>query len=489
MAVDLDGTTLDPETIALLARARDTPRLTAGARERILKSHDWAVRASAERPVYGRSTGVGANRQLSVTDPGAHAFALLRSHATTAGPVRSPERVRAMLVVRLNQLAAGGSGATLGLAESLEAMLIDDTLPTAIGEYGSVGTGDLSALATAGLALQGESPTSGPLRRRWAFGTHDVLPFLSSNAGVIGDAALALADLEMLCRAYLVTTALTFTALGGNDEAFAGVVERATPFPGAATCCRALRALTAGSPAPRRIQDPFGVRTVPQAHGSCLDALTNLAGVVRGMANAPAENPVLAAAPTADVPTDGSGAEMAGEIAHHGAFHASYLALAADSAAIGIAGSAQLISARLAALIDPVLTGLPAFLSDGTAGRSGVMVVEYVAASALGRIRAAAAPATLQTVVLSRGVEEDASFASLAATSLLDIVEPFRVLLACELLCAHRAVTLAGLSTENPLLAGALEVCAALPVDPQDHDLSNEISAAGGLLPALAALI
>lgn len=476
--VDLDGIHLDPVTIARLARAEDSPHLTDAARHRIVDSYQWALRASAERPVYGRSTGVGANRQLTVEDEDAHshALALLRSHATSAGPRRSPERVRAMLVVRLNQLAAGGSGSTPGLADALEAMLIADALPLEVREYASVGTGDLAALAAVGLALQGESPTAAPLPGTWRFGRHDVLPFLSSNAGVIGDAALALADLTMLGRAYLVTAALTFIAVRGNPEAFAPVVERATPFRGAIECCRVLRSLTAGGPEPRRIQDPFGLRAIPQAHGAYLDSLDRLADVVTGMANAPAENPVLAPGET-------------DEIAHHGSFHASYLALAADSAAIGLAGSAQLVAARLAALIDPVLTGGVAFLADGTPGRSGVMAVEYVAASALARIRAATTPASVQTAVLSRGVEEDASFASLAATSLLGVVEPLRILLACELLCAQRAVRLAGLDPASPVLARALEICAVLPADAGDRDLTDELSAAAGLLPELAALI
>src|SRR5919199_39944 len=142
------------------------------------------------RPVYGRSTGVGGNRHVVVADPQAHAAALLRSHATSLGPLRSAERVRGMLAVRLNQLAAGGSGVRPEVLTGLSTMLALDALPP-VRELGSVGTGDLPALAVTALALSGEAPTTAPLSVRLTFGAGDALPFMSSNAAAIADAMLA----------------------------------------------------------------------------------------------------------------------------------------------------------------------------------------------------------------------------------------------------------------------------------------------------------
>ena len=67
------------------------------------------------------------------------------------------------------------------------------------------------------------------------------------------------------------------------------------------------------------------------------------------------------------------------------------------------------------------------------------MLVEYVAASALGDLRAAATPAAVQTTTLSRGAEDAASFASLAARQLLVSSECYELLVAAELLTAVRA--------------------------------------------------
>jgi histidine ammonia-lyase len=475
--IRIDGTALTTAEIVAAARRHDIVELTETARQRVAASAALAERIAAERPPYGRSTGVGANRNVSVDDPGRHARALLRSHATSAGPLRSPVRVRAMLVVRLNQLAAGGSGASPAVLEGIAAMLAADALPS-VREHGSVGTSDLPALATTALALMGEAPTTLPLPVRVELGASDALPLMSSNAAAIGDAALAGAELMELARASVVVAALTFAGVDGNGEAFAELVERVTPFAGARQVCRWMRALTDGAGPPARIQDPFGLRTLPQVHGVTIDALRRLDEVVRLLANAPSENPVFL-----------EGSDGRDEIAHHGGFHASYLSAALDAAVLAVAQSATLSLARVAVLIDPNATGLPAFLGDGTPGSSGVMVLEYVSASALGDVRVAATPTGLQTVVLSRGLEEVASFASLAARQAAAVAEPMRTLLACELVAAVRAVRSKKFSTDNELLDRALALCAELPEDLTDRDLTEDIDLASQLLPGLAALV
>jgi histidine ammonia-lyase len=479
----IDGENLRAEDVVALAERRDSCAVTDEARQRVGRSHAFAERVCATRPIYGRSTGVGANRSLGIEDAAtfAHARALLRSHATSAGRPRSAERIRAMLAVRLNQLAAGGSGASEAVFDGLAAMLAADALPE-IRELGGIGTGDLTALAATALALMGEAPTARPLPFRTDFGPHDALPFISSNAATIGDAALACVRLRELVCGYVVVAALTFVAIRGNAEAFAEVVDRVTPFPGSRRVTAWMRALIADAPAPARIQDPFGLRTLPQTLGPAIDALVTLDDVVARLANAPSENPVLWGhedAATAD----------GGEFAHHGGFHAAYLAAALDTSVITVAQAGKLVLARIGVLGDPEFTGLPAFLGDGTVGASGTMILEYVGASALGALRAAATPTGLQTVVLSQGVEEDASFASLAAGQALDAVAHLRTLLACELVAAVRALRLGGMKHAGEGLSRALELCGGLPGGFADRDLTPDIAMAETLLPRLAQLL
>lgn len=478
--IAIDGEHLTCTDIAALAEQRDGCVVTREAWERVGRSRRYAELISATRPVYGRSTGVGANRSIGIEDAGthAHALALLRSHAASGGRARSAERVRAMLVVRLNQLAAGGSGASEAVLQGLVTMLAADALPR-VGELGGIGTGDLTALATTALALMGETPTSRPLPSFTEFGPNDALPFISSNAATIADAALACVRLHELARASVPVAALTFLAVRGNPEAFAEIVDRVTPFPGSRLVTRWMRTLIQGGAPPARIQDPFGLRTLPQTLGPALDALTALDEVVVRLANAPSENPVLWGHPDGET----------GELAHHGGFHAAYLATALDTAVLTVAQSAKLVLARLTTLGDPDFTALPAFLGDGRPGASGAMILEYVGASALGRLRAAATPAGLQSVVLSQGVEEDASFASLAAGQALDAVAHFRTLLACELVAAVRALRLAARTPPDPSARRALDLCADLPAGIADRDLGPDIAAAENVLPELARLL
>ncbi len=470
--ISLDGVAVTAADIAAVAHRAASIEVSPPVRTRVAASHDFAVRVAAERPVYGQTTGVGANRDVQVSDPTEHARALLRSHATSAGPLRSPERVRAMLAVRLAQLAAGGSGASPSVLDGLVAMLNADALPR-IREFGSIGTGDLSALATTALALSGEGPTSSPLPFVVALGVDDALPFLSSNAATIGDAALALVELRRCARATIVTAALTFDAVDGNAEAFADAVERVTPFAGAQWVAQQLRAFVNPAQTPARIQDSFGLRALPQVHGSLIDALGRLEDVVATMANAPSENPVA-------LPEIG--------LAHHGGFHAAYLAQALDAALAALAQSAQLTMARISVLNEPAFTTLPAFLGDGTAGASGVMVIEYVAASALGSLRGLAMPAGLQSVTLSRGVEDDASFASLAALNALHAAQVYRTLVASELVAAVRAVRMRR-HGHGPALQAVLDMCGTLDSSLVDRDLTPDIDIAVDLIDAIAELL
>jgi histidine ammonia-lyase len=473
--IEIDGSRLRIDDIVAVARRLTPVRVGEGARERVRRSQAFANTASSERPIYGRTTGVGANRVLTVSDPEAGARSLILSHATSGGSLRSAERVRAMLVVRLNQLAADGNGVSPDLLDALADLLRLDALPP-IRELGSIGTGDLSALAVTALAISGQVTTTPPIRRPVVVGSGDALPFLSSNAATLADAALALADLCALAEATHVVAALTFAGVTGNIEAFAPAVEVVTPFRGARQVCVRMRELVADAPAGARIQDPFGLRSLPQVHGVLLDSLAALADVVTRMVNTGSENPIVSA--------------IHG-VAHHGGFHASYLAQALDAVVLATAQSAQLSLARLTMLAEPGYTGLAPFLGDGTPPTSGIMVVKYVVASALAEIRALASPASLQSVTLSRGVEEDASFASLAASQAAQAAIRLRTVLAGELVAAVRCLRLRArpAAAEATLPAGlqaAWVAVAELPGGTEDRDLTADLELAEQLLRRLA---
>ncbi|MGW0330984.1 aromatic amino acid ammonia-lyase [Streptomyces sp. NPDC003011] len=525
----LDGTTLDIGTLVRLADNVAVPVVPPEARERAARSWRTAQHLAAAGRLYGRGTGAGARRSVPVDadDERGHGLRLLRSHAGGAGTLLPARQTRAMLAVRANQLLAGGSGIRPAFVDALTEALRLGVHP-AVNEYGSLGTGDLTALAQTGLTLIGERPwlttdpapphpdgattrpdhPSAPLPAtaprqaaaaaaplRPAASAHglpvpvslepgDALALLSSNALALGQAALACHDLDVLLRASHAVTALSLAAVSGSLEAYAAPVHALRPYAGAARAAAEVRRLLGAGEAggmeawlaavahprlePRRVQDPFGFRAFPQVHGCALDALDALRRIVEVEINCPSENPLMA--------PDGTAAY------HHGGFYAAPLGLALDGLNLALLQTAQLSVARLAALGREDLTGLPAFLAAGPASSSGTMILEYTANSALAELRSGATPASAGHAVLSHGLEEAASFASQAARQTLRVVEAYGTVLACELVTAVRALRMHPTPPPLPVLAAA----ASLPSGTDDRPLTGDVTAASELLPVLA---
>ena len=438
-----------------------------------------AERIAALRPLYGRTTGVGANRDQPADDdaPTDHGLAILRSHAAGWGECLDPSSVRCALTIRTNQLLAGGSGADIHLALALADLAngLDGDLPQVHG-FGALGTSDLTALAEVGLTLLGERPrVNGNRRQSHALRSVDALPLMSSHAFTLAGAALGCLDLQYLSRVSLTVCALSWVALKGNLEAVGPAVRTVTPFPGAISVADQMTGLLVTQDfEPIHLQDFFGLRTWPQVHGPLLDRLADLQSVVETSINTSSENPVFLTGPDESA-------------AHHGGFHAAYLALALDAGLLALTRSARSGQSRIAHLLTDSSTGLPQFLADLREGSSGLLIGEYVAGSAMASIRDhASSPASVQTISISGGVEDDASFASVAASRYSPVVGSYRRLLAVELVCAVRAIRLRGTQLHG-LLGEAFQACAGLPEGMADRDLEPDFSAADDLLdhPAL----
>jgi histidine ammonia-lyase len=473
----LDGRSLTCGQVRAVAAGRTTVTLSEHGRTRARAAARVAAEVAARQPVYGRTTGVGANRdqQVSDRDLAGHGLRLLRSHAGGSGPLIAAELSRAMLVVRVNQIAAGGSGVDAGVLDVL-ADGINGGLWVPVPKYGAIGTGDLTALAATALCLLGEREwrPAAAGQPRFPLASADALAFLSSNAATIGEAAIACADLAGLLQAAIVVAAFSHLATDSSAEPYAVQVHDARPFPGQQAVAATMRALLGGETRPAaRIQDPYGFRALPQVHGPAVDAVRYAELTVTTELNSTAENPLI---------------DVAGRTAwHNGNFHTAYVGLALDAVRAALFQAAALSAARLGTLVEPSFTGLPPFLATDPPPSSGVMILEYVAHSAIADIRRLAAPAALGSAVLSRGVEEHAGFATQSARATTEVIDAYRVVLACELVAAVRALTLRGTAPAGQVLAGALGlVIAVLPADTADRALDTDLALAKDLLPALA---
>ncbi|MFE4817136.1 aromatic amino acid ammonia-lyase [Streptomyces sp. NPDC056704] len=532
--VVLDGCSTGVTDIVRLADGAARPVPGTEAMKRVEQSWDAARQIAATGRVYGRSTGVGANRNEDVPTEAAaeHGLRLLRSHAGAIGEELPARQVRAMLAVRANQLLAGGAGLRPTVVTALCEALETGAYPV-VNEFGSVGTGDIAALAQVGLALVGEHPWRGPEQgvppqvqapsvqaqvqapsaraqvqapsvqpqgpsplglgeRVTSFGeevssvgrglppepqpldNNDALALISSNALTLGQSALALDELRGLIEATQVVAALSLLAVDGSHEAYAAPVHAARPHKGSAEVARRMRELIGAADRPTpplgRIQDPYGFRCVPQIHGPAQDAADALEGVLVIEINAAAENPLI------------SPEDMAAY--HHGGFYQAQLALALDHFRLAVTQVARLSTSRLSTLNEPAYTRLRPFLADHEPASSGVMILEYAAAAALGDLRAFSAPASLGHAVLSRGVEEQASFASLAARQTLRACGAYRLVVGCELVSAVRALRQRDLRPDPELPVGrAMELAeSVLGLDQTDRPLTDDVTAAAALL-------
>jgi histidine ammonia-lyase len=481
-AIVLDGATLTPAEVDAVAR-RDAPvELAPEARARNQAARETIEALLARgQALYGATTGVGALRDRTIHDADRERFQwnLLRSHAVSAGRPVAPDLVRAGMVVRANQLGAGGAGVSPALLDALIVALNTGVTPLT-RQLGSLGTGDLPALAEIALALLGEgkvwrggelidapAPAQPPI-----LGLRDALGFLSSSAMTAGQAALLSVDARAIQARWLGVAALSFEALHADPIVLDERVQAARGSRGQAKVAQRMRALLAGAPfdphAPDRlVQDPYPFRVLPQVDGVAEDALERLEEVLGRELNARPENALIhegVALPT-------------------GNFHAAELGSALDSLRAAFAHSASLIAGRVSAILDPRMSGLNPFLAADPGLDSGHMMLEYTAHAAAAEVRSLATPMAVQSVWASLGVESHASLAATAATRTAELLHAMGVLVATELVVAMRALRMARRTPAGAGVQALFEAAAtALSAAPEDRAFGRDVETARELL-------
>lgn len=455
-------------------RVEVAPHVEAGLRA----SADDAASAAHTSPAYGRTTGVGANRNEHADDrDGLHGLRLVRSHATGAGPDLGPDVGRASMLVRAHQLCQPGSGIPYGVVVALVRAL-DDGRTAPVRSYGGLGTGDITVLGELALCLLGELPWHDGTRSAYldAVDAGAALAFMSSSAPTIAAAALATERARRIGRASLVVAALSALAVRGTAQQWSAPAVDARPSAGVAHAAAVMRHVLGGCTyRPVRTQDPISFRSIPFVAGPFVEVGDALVGEIDRSIAARAENPRFAL----------------GEVWHHGAFHLTSLALHLDTFRLALTQWLSTSLARTVKVNDPTYTDQQRFLADGPAGSSGVMVLEYTAASALETVRTLADPVSRHTTTISIGTEDHASFATRAAVATHDLLGAASTIVGCELVTALRSVRRAladGEVVVGRVVDDVLARCGPLPTDTSDRPLIDDVAIAIELLPVLAEL-
>jgi len=410
-----------------------------------------------DRTVYGISTGFGllANKRIPQADLAALQRNLVLSHCTGVGPALPDDVIRLMLALKAVGLARGHSGVRRELIDMLLQLLNAEVYPV-IPSKGSVGaSGDLAPLAHLAAALLGVGevryqgkvlPAAFGLKHAGlaplTLGPKEGLALIN---GTQVSTALALKGLFAtgdLFAAAAVSGALSTDAAQGSDVPFDPRIAGVRGQVGQIAMAEVYRRLMADSAVRDshvecpRVQDPYSLRCQPQVMGACLDQIAHVAVILEREANAVTDNPLL-------FPDDG-------EVLSGGNFHAEPVAMVADNLALAIAETAALAERRIALLLDPTFSGLPAFLVAEGGINSGFMNAQVTAAALVSENKSLAHPASVDSLPTSANQEDHVSMATWAARRLGEMTENAATVIALELLCGAQ-----GLEFHRPLKSSA----------------------------------
>jgi len=442
--------------VVVLDRGWTWPDVTAVAHGAPLSLSDaaWAridhasaiVAALVDRGdrAYGITTGVGA---LADTVVGRDAQArlshnIVMSHACGVGPRLGDAEVRAIMTAQIGNFAHGHSGVRRAVIERMVALLNAHATPE-VPSRGSVGYLTHNAHVAVALLGEGRMRLSGEwvatpqaLRQLgWEplqLSAKEGLSLVNGTACATGLACLALARAERLLDWANATAALTLEALGCQRAAFEEAVLALRPSPGIAAVGQALRTRLAGSglleaAQGQRTQDALSLRAVPQVHGMARDVFVQAAATVNQELASVTDNPALFG--SADEPSVRSEAHAV----------APALAHALDSLAIALAQVAQMSERRVDRLVNPLVSGLPAFLAADPGAGSGLMIAQYTASALASACRRLAMPASLDGGVTSALQEDFLAHPTAAADKLLALLENAEQIVGIELLAATEA--------------------------------------------------
>lgn len=447
--VALDGESLTLEQVVSVARYGAKVELQPAARDNVQKSRDYVDKIIAgNQRVYGITTGFGKFSDVVISKDDAKKLQrnLIMSHATGVGDPLAPEIVRAILLLRANALAKGFSGIRLSTLQTLIDILNAGIVPV-IPEKGSLGaSGDLAPLSHMVLVLLGEGEAFYKERRmsgREALAQAGIeavvlegkegLALINGTQVMTAVAALAVWDAEILWESANITAALTLEALEGILDAFDPKIHAARPHQGQMEVAARIRRLTEGSTfvadeGHPRVQDAYALRCIPQVHGPSGDAIAYVKKVVATEINSATDNPLIF--PEAD------------QVFSGGNFHGQPVALAMDFLGIAVAELANISERRLERLVNPGLSGLPAFLTPNGGLNSGFMIVQYSAASLVSENKVLAHPASVDSIPSSANQEDHVSMGTIAARKARSIIENTGNVLGMELLAACQGLDL-----------------------------------------------
>lgn len=480
----LDGDSLDIADLAAIARSGLKISLAPSVGERLEKARKVIEGAIAsKKTVYGVTTGFGALASVILSKDQTRDLQrnILLSHSAGVGAPFDEETTRAIMALRVNSLAKGHSGIRLGTLKTLVEMVNKGVLPV-IPEKGSVGaSGDLAPLAHMGLTMIGEGEAvydgvrmSGDEAMKKAgipileLEEGEGLAIINGTQVMTAIAALVVHDSINLIKAADIAAGMTLEVLLGSNVELNQKIHMVRPHPGQSLCAENLRKITAGSAIITshkdfsRVQDAYTIRCCPQVQGASRDTLNYVKEVIETEMNSATDNPMIF--------------HETGEILNGGNFHGQPVGLAMDFLTMGLSELSNISERRIERLVNPQLSGLPAFLIKEPGLNSGLMLAQYTAAALVSENKALSHPATVDSIPTSANKEDHVSMGTIAARKCREVLSNAEYVTAIELLCAAQALDLfTNLRPGKGTLAAYRLIRENIPHMESDRVLSRDI--------------
>jgi histidine ammonia-lyase len=445
--VYVDGESLTIEDVIKVSRQDYKIQLTKDTIKKIKQARKVVDEfVENEKVVYGITTGFGKFSDVAISKEETKGLQknLIMSHACGVGNHFHEEISRAIMLLRINALAKGFSGIRLSTLDTLINMLNKGVHPL-IPEKGSLGaSGDLAPLSHMVLVMMGmgeaiyknEKLTGKEAMERAEIPTIELtskegLALINGTQVMTAVGALTVYDALKLVKMADISAAMTLEALNGIIDAFDARIHAVRPHKGQGDCAENILRLTQGSNMTTRqgeirVQDAYSLRCTPQIHGGSRDAIDYVLEKINIEINSVTDNPIIFA--------------QQRDVISGGNFHGQPMALAFDFLGIAIAEIANVSERRIERLVNPQLSGLPAFLTEKGGLNSGFMIAQYSAAALVSENKVLAHPASVDSIPSSANQEDHVSMGTIAARKARDILENVTNVLAIEILAASQAI-------------------------------------------------
>lgn len=451
--VFINGNNLTIEDVVNVCRNNYEVIITEEAIINVKKSRKLVDKLVEEGKIsYGITTGFGRFSDVAISREDSKLLQenLIISHSCGVGNPLSEDVVRAIMLLRVNNLAKGYSGIRLETLQTLVDMINKGVHPI-IPEKGSLGaSGDLAPLSHMVLTMigegeaiyKGERMSSKLAMEKSGIGIMDSLYSKEGLALINGTQVmtaiglLATYDAMNLLKTADIAYCLTMEALNGITCAMDERVHKVRPHQGQINTAKNILDILKGSEMTSkqgeiRVQDAYSLRCTPQIHGASKDAIEYVMNKINIEINSVTDNPIIFANEE--------------EIISGGNFHGQPIALSFDFLGIALSEIANISERRLEKLVNPALNhGLPAFLVNHGGLNSGFMIVQYSAASLVSENKVLAHPASVDSIPSSANQEDHVSMGTIAARKARDIMENARKVIAMEILSAAQAIDLRG---------------------------------------------